>query len=109
MTKFLDDHPGGSEIMVDCAGRDATEDFEDVVHSSTARKQLEGLVIGDLHEDDVAKLREAGGVTKASSAAAVTGAQKHQSPMVTLIKAILPFVLIALAFLYNKYKVGSPA
>lgn len=49
MTAFLDEHPGGSEIMVDVTGRDATDDFEDVVHSSTARKQLEGMYIGDLH------------------------------------------------------------
>merc|ERR1719277_924415 len=62
VTKFLDDHPGGGEIIVDVTGRDATEDFEDVVHSGTARKQLEGLVIGDLHEDDKKNLKQLEGL-----------------------------------------------
>ena len=28
ITKFLDDHPGGPEILMDLAGKDAQADFE---------------------------------------------------------------------------------
>ena len=105
VTKFLDDHPGGTEIMVDVTGRDATDDFEDVVHSATARKQLEGLYIGELHEDDKAKMRSAG-VANAPAGATKASSQAAPNPAVTFIKAILPFLLIAVLFLYQK---GSAA
>jgi len=47
-SSFVDEHPGGEEVMLDVAGQDATEAFEDVGHSDEAREVLEGLLIGDL-------------------------------------------------------------
>ena len=52
ITKFLDEHPGGEEILIENAGIDSTENFEDVGHSSDAREMLDEFYIGDLHEDD---------------------------------------------------------
>jgi len=45
---FVDEHPGGEEVMLDVAGQDATEAFEDVGHSDEAREILEGLFVGTL-------------------------------------------------------------
>src|ERR1700760_2049374 len=39
---------GGEEVLLDVAGQDATEAFEDVGHSDEAREILDGLLIGDL-------------------------------------------------------------
>ncbi|KAH7141469.1 cytochrome b5-like heme/steroid binding domain-containing protein [Dactylonectria estremocensis] len=47
-SSFIDEHPGGEEVMMDLAGADATEAFEDVGHSDEAREILEKLQIGDL-------------------------------------------------------------
>lgn len=47
-TKFIDEHPGGEEVMLDVAGQDATEAFEDVGHSDEARETLETLKVGVL-------------------------------------------------------------
>ncbi|CAM1501919.1 Fc.00g039030.m01.CDS01 [Cosmosporella sp. VM-42] len=47
-TKFLDEHPGGEEVMLDVAGQDATEAFEDVGHSDEARESLDRLYVGEL-------------------------------------------------------------
>ncbi|KAK8541580.1 hypothetical protein V6N13_137815 [Hibiscus sabdariffa] len=33
VTKFLEDHPGGDEVLLSATGKDATDDFEDVGHS----------------------------------------------------------------------------
>merc|ERR1719334_642122 len=52
ITKFLDEHPGGEEILIENAGIDATENFEDVGHSSDAREMLEEYYIGEVHEED---------------------------------------------------------
>ncbi|KAI8915391.1 cytochrome b5-like heme/steroid binding domain-containing protein [Powellomyces hirtus] len=47
-TKFLDEHPGGEEVMIEVGGQDASEAFEEIGHSDDARALLESLYIGDL-------------------------------------------------------------
>ncbi|KAL1528452.1 hypothetical protein AB1Y20_009798 [Prymnesium parvum] len=48
ISAYLEDHPGGEEVLMDRAGDDGTEDFEDVGHSNEARKKLEEFEIGEL-------------------------------------------------------------
>jgi len=45
---FIDEHPGGEEVLLDVGGQDATEAFEDVGHSDEAREILEGLKVATL-------------------------------------------------------------
>ncbi|EPE03896.1 cytochrome b5 [Ophiostoma piceae UAMH 11346] len=47
-TKFVDEHPGGEEVLLDVGGQDATEAFEDVGHSDEARETLEQLIVGNI-------------------------------------------------------------
>ncbi|KAI9847456.1 MAG: hypothetical protein M1837_002357 [Sclerophora amabilis] len=47
-TTFVDEHPGGEEVLLDVGGQDATEAFEDVGHSDEAREVLDGLLVGNL-------------------------------------------------------------
>jgi len=48
VTKYLDDHPGGVEIITDLAGMDSSEDFDDVGHSEDAYKMLDDYYVGDV-------------------------------------------------------------
>uniref|UniRef100_A0A4W5MJQ7 Cytochrome b5 type B n=1 Tax=Hucho hucho TaxID=62062 RepID=A0A4W5MJQ7_9TELE len=48
ITSFLEEHPGGEEVLVEQAGADATESFEDVGHSTDAREMLIQYYIGEL-------------------------------------------------------------
>lgn len=52
ITSFLEEHPGGEEVLLEQAGTDATESFEDVGHSTDAREMLEQYYIGEVHMDD---------------------------------------------------------
>ncbi|XP_062468974.1 cytochrome b5 isoform X1 [Pezoporus occidentalis] len=52
VTRFLEEHPGGEEVLLEQAGRDATESFEDVGHSSDAREMLKQYYIGEIHPHD---------------------------------------------------------
>lgn len=52
ITGFMEEHPGGEEVLLEQAGMDATESFEDVGHSTDAREMLEPYLIGELHMDD---------------------------------------------------------
>ncbi|PKK23832.1 cytochrome b5 type B [Columba livia] len=45
-------HPGGEEVLIEQAGRDATESFEDVGHSTDAREMLKQYYIGEVHPHD---------------------------------------------------------
>ncbi|KAF2098301.1 cytochrome b5 [Rhizodiscina lignyota] len=47
-SSFIDEHPGGEEVLLDVGGQDATEAFEDVGHSDEAREILTGLLVGKL-------------------------------------------------------------
>lgn len=48
VTKYLEDHPGGKEVLIEVAGTNATEAFEDAGHSDEAREQMEPFCIGSL-------------------------------------------------------------
>ncbi|NXH16578.1 CYB5B protein, partial [Bucco capensis] len=49
VTRFLEEHPGGEEVLLEQAGRDATESFEDVGHSTDAREMLQQYYLGEIH------------------------------------------------------------
>jgi cytochrome b involved in lipid metabolism len=48
ITKYLEDHPGGSAILIEVAGTDATEAFEETGYSDEAQEELEKYHNGDL-------------------------------------------------------------
>ena len=43
---------GGEEVLLDVAGQEATEAFEDVGHSDEARGILDGMLIGTLKREE---------------------------------------------------------
>ena len=93
VTNYLDDHPGGAEVMLDVAGQDADEFFEDIGHSKEAREELKKHYIGDFYLDEAAKAKLAEQAEKSKSAS-------HKSPATTLV-----VVLVAvLAILYGVYQ-----
>ncbi|KAL6260681.1 hypothetical protein P5V15_008204 [Pogonomyrmex californicus] len=55
VTTFLNEHPGGEEVLLEQKGQDATEPFEDIGHSSDARTLMESYKIGELVEEERTK------------------------------------------------------
>jgi cytochrome b involved in lipid metabolism len=62
VTKYLEDHPGGEEVLLDRGGKDGTEDFEDVGHSNEARKKLNEFEIGELPPSEREAASSGGGM-----------------------------------------------
>ncbi|KAL4081457.1 cytochrome b5-like heme/steroid binding domain-containing protein [Scleroderma yunnanense] len=56
VTKFIDEHPGGDEVILSEAGKDATDAFEDVGHSDEARDLLPGMLIGEFEKNSELQL-----------------------------------------------------
>ncbi|KAK5649714.1 hypothetical protein RI129_000743 [Pyrocoelia pectoralis] len=50
VTAFLNEHPGGEEVLLEQAGRDGSEAFEDVGHSSDAKELMTKYKIGEIIE-----------------------------------------------------------
>ncbi|CAL5428660.1 unnamed protein product [Camellia sinensis] len=48
VSTYLDEHPGGDDVMVAATGKDATDEFEDAGHSKSARELMETFCIGEL-------------------------------------------------------------
>ena len=46
VTKFQDDHPGGPYVLLETAGTDAGNAFDEVMHSEQAKTEMEPLQIG---------------------------------------------------------------
>ncbi|SGZ48492.1 CIC11C00000001079 [Sungouiella intermedia] len=90
VTSYLDEHPGGEEVIADVAGTDATEAFNDIGHSDDAHEILEGLLIGKLEGGVIVEQK---GVTSASGSSDISGI-----PFPLLAAAVL--ALVAGAYFY---------
>ncbi|KAJ8607228.1 hypothetical protein CTAYLR_009925 [Chrysophaeum taylorii] len=73
VTKYLDDHPGGAEVMLELAGKYADDMFEDIGHSNEARKQLKQFLVGPLDATDE-EIEKLGASSTAASGASSGGA-----------------------------------
>jgi len=101
VTKFIEEHPGGDEVILAEAGRDATEAFEDVGHSDEARGHLPGLLVGEIEQDGAQKLKT---TTQASqSTNATTVVQQGGSNLVYFV----PLSLLGAYFAWRFYSSGS--
>lgn len=52
VSKFLEDHPGGIEVLLNNAGKDASRCFHDVGHSEDAKLWRKEFKIGEVVEAD---------------------------------------------------------
>ena len=48
ITPFLNEHPGGPDVVVATAGTDCTDEFEDVGHTDSARRMGDKYIVGHL-------------------------------------------------------------
>lgn len=100
VTKFLDEHPGGEEIMIDASGRDATREFEDVGHSGEARAQLEQLWIGNVRDPTP---EEVAAAMKDAATRPNLVKSSQSSFLTSMMKWLLPVAIIGVAYLLRKY------
>ncbi|KAL8157363.1 cytochrome b5 [Apium graveolens] len=48
VSSYMDEHPGGDDVLLAATGKDATDEFEDAGHSKSARELMESFCIGEL-------------------------------------------------------------
>ncbi|CAB3246965.1 unnamed protein product [Arctia plantaginis] len=52
VSQYTHEHPGGVDAIADYAGKDGTKDFDDVGHSSDAKKILTKYKVGEIVEEE---------------------------------------------------------
>ncbi|XP_030533923.1 cytochrome b5 [Rhodamnia argentea] len=93
VTKFLEDHPGGDEVLLSATGKDATDDFEDVGHSSSARAMMDEYLLGDIDSSTIPTTR-----------AYTPPKQPHYNQdktsefIIKLLQFLVPLAILGLAF-----------
>ncbi|KAH9918175.1 cytochrome b5 [Epithele typhae] len=101
VTKFIDEHPGGDEVILAEAARDATEAFEDVGHSDEARALLKDMLVGDFEKTDELKTKPAS--TSFSHNSTVNSAVQQGSNMMYFV----PLAVLGAYFAWRYYSNGS--
>ncbi|CAO3630145.1 unnamed protein product [Cunninghamella blakesleeana] len=91
ITPFIDEHPGGEEVLIDEGARDATGPFEDVGHSPDARDLLKKYYLGDVDPASVP--------VKVVSPNATSGDVKPEG---NPLRILLP-ILVLLGIVYYRF------
>lgn len=145
LSSFLDDHPGGDDVILSatgensffdilhvlcfskqfsllllvcmhanqeiskfCAGKDATNDFEDVGHSDDARDMMEKYYVGEIDSSsipaEVHKPTPGATPTRRAAAAAGSSTENQTSEnIIKLLQFLLPLFILVLAYAYRQY------
>ncbi|KAI0921710.1 hypothetical protein AcW2_006599 [Taiwanofungus camphoratus] len=102
VTKFIDEHPGGDEVILAETGKDATEAFEDVGHSDEARSILQGLLVGEFEKDGELKVKSTYG-SSSSSNSTINAAVQQGSNMMYFV----PLAVLGAYFAWRYYSSGT--
>ncbi|KAM0923610.1 hypothetical protein ACQ4PT_005408 [Festuca glaucescens] len=99
VTPFMDEHPGGEDVLLACTGKDATADFENTGHSESAKEMMPQYCIGEV---DAATIPAKPFPAKGTATAPKPGAS---SPGVwlTVLQLAVPLLLVAMAFALQSF------
>ncbi|XP_030537945.2 cytochrome B5-like [Rhodamnia argentea] len=105
VTSFLEEHPGGEEVLLEWAGKDASKAFEDIGHSKAAQTLvlkyqvgvLEGHTVQDQDADKYAAPKEAKKEGMSAFVVKDTAVQKYAA----LIEFAVPLLVAGSFFAYR--------
>ncbi|CAN6245335.1 unnamed protein product [Urochloa humidicola] len=99
VTAFMEEHPGGDEVLLACTGKDATADFEDIGHSDDAKEMMPQYLIGEIDAASIPAKHTYAYSNDASS----TKASKGAGAWATLMQVAVPVLLLGLALAMRSY------
>ncbi|XP_047953880.1 cytochrome b5-like [Salvia hispanica] len=95
VTPFMDDHPGGDEVLLAATGKDATNDFEDIGHSDEAREMMDKYYIGEIDPATVPSKRP---FSQPPQQSAAHSANKSPDFVIKILQFLVPLLILGLAF-----------
>ncbi|KAL2346462.1 hypothetical protein Fmac_000462 [Flemingia macrophylla] len=104
VTKFLAEHPGGEEVILEVSGKDATKDFDDIGHSKAAQNMVLKYQVGVLQGAIVKELDSKDAVEKESNTKEMSAfviKEDGRSKSLAFYDFVVPFLAAALYFGYR--------
>ncbi|KAK5646255.1 hypothetical protein RI129_004719 [Pyrocoelia pectoralis] len=93
VSEFINEHPGGEEVLLERAGGEASEGFEDAGHTPDARSRLQKLKVGEIstteHKDLEQKTEDWLAVTKDPNELDTEPENSYAVPIVIVVVALL--------------------
>ncbi|KEH35477.1 cytochrome b5-like heme/steroid-binding domain protein [Medicago truncatula] len=94
----MEDHPGGDEVLLSATGKDATNDFEDVGHSDSAREMMDKYYIGEIDPSTVPLKR-----TYVPPQQSQYNPDKTSEFVIKILQFLVPLLILGLAFVVRNY------
>ncbi|XP_042457827.1 cytochrome b5-like, partial [Zingiber officinale] len=98
VTSFLEDHPGGDEILLAATGKDATNDFDDIGHSNSARDMMAKYYIGQIDSSTVPAKRVYVPLQQAPNIP-----DKSSEFLIKILQFLVPILILGLALAVRKF------
>ncbi|KAK4273855.1 hypothetical protein QN277_017169 [Acacia crassicarpa] len=98
VTPFMEDHPGGDDVLLSSTGKDASDDFEDTGHSDTAREMMVKYLIGEIDVSTIPKKR-----TYVHPLQASNKPDKSNDFVIKILQFLLPLLILGVAFAFRQY------
>ncbi|KAL5538467.1 hypothetical protein UlMin_021771 [Ulmus minor] len=93
VTQFLEEHPGGDEVLLLSAEKDATDDFEDVGHSDSAKEIMEKFYVGKINISTLPEKPNYKPTPEADSQAT-----QSSGTVVKILQFLVPLLILGLAY-----------
>ncbi|CAL9165229.1 cytochrome b5-like [Musa acuminata AAA Group] len=93
LIRFMDKHPGGNEVLLAATGKDATDDLEDIGHSTLAGDMMIKHYIGEVDSSTVAAKRNS--VPPQQEA---YNADKGSDFVIKILQFLVPILILGLVF-----------
>ncbi|XWS14775.1 hypothetical protein CRYUN_Cryun35bG0037300 [Craigia yunnanensis] len=111
VTKFLEEHPGGEEVLLESAGKDATKEFKDIGHSKTAQnlilKYQVGLLQGYTFKKDADVQVASTNEPKKNEMSAFVIKDDRMPKYAALVEFFVPLLVACSYFSYRYLITGS--
>jgi cytochrome b involved in lipid metabolism len=105
VTKFLEEHPGGEEVILEVAGKDATKEFNDIGHSKAAQNLVLKYQVGVLEGAKVEKVDDMDFVedkeSKSKEMSAFVIKEDTSCKTATLLELFVPILFACIYFGYS--------
>ncbi|KYN08317.1 PREDICTED: cytochrome b5-like [Cyphomyrmex costatus] len=93
---FLNEHPGGEEVLLEHKGVDASEDFDDVGHSKDAMELMKTYQVGEIADSERTNKRP----KKGWISGYIKESEKNQESGLSFYLLMGGIVLVAVLFFY---------
>ncbi|KAF6817363.1 cytochrome b5 [Colletotrichum plurivorum] len=109
VTKYLHDHPGGADILVEAAGADATEAFDNAGHSEDASEIMADFLVGKLKGADKRNAPKAVRLAPKSSSPSAASSGTTSGPVRIASQAAAAAVFLTVGAVAARHTSGTPA